>query len=118
MKKVIIIQHGEKDGDALTQNGMIDKQKTNSLGIVGAIWENDSLVNDARIAERQLLDLVIETLQLLADNERALIVSHDCTMLGLEKVIRTESFETDSHTFGELEGLLIDEDLLASDFGP
>ena len=166
MKEVVILRHGEKDGDKLTEEGVqackllasrigkfnvavasdryraiqtaelvsgipvhtdvrasvpqfpeaeLDKlaeiQATHPLGIIGAIWQNESLINDAREAGVKLLDLVKEVLTSLPRNGRALIVSHDGTLIGLEKLLKDESFDYVDHSFGPIEGIRVDERL-------
>jgi len=168
MKEVIVLRHGEKEGDNLTPQGItaceelvkrighfdlalasprqrtiqtaelvsglaglvkvdnrasvpgfpaseLDKleeiQRTHGLGIIGAIWEKPALVEDARVAGQKLLDLVKETVDNLAPDQRALIVSHDGTMIGLEKLLLQESFDTVDHSFGPIEGFSINEHL-------
>lgn len=86
-------------------------QETHPLGIIGAIWQNESLINDARNAGERLLGLVRELFDTLPQNGRALIVSHDGTMIGLEKLLKRESFDQVDHSFGPLQGFSIDEDL-------
>lgn len=91
-------------------------QDIHPLGIIGAIWEHESLINDAREAGGKLLNLVEEILDRLSDGERALIVSHDGTMIGLEKLLKKESFDTVDHSFGPLQGISIDEDFNVRSF--
>lgn len=93
-----------------------DAQRSHPLGIIGAIWQNPVLVEDARIAGLKLLDLVQDTLVKLHQNERALIVSHDGTMIALEKLLAGESFETVDHSFGPLHGIVIDENMQCRQF--
>lgn len=96
---------------------LVEVQKTHPLGIIGAIWQQPSLVDDAKEAGRKLSELVIETMNKLPENGRALIVSHDGTMVGLEKLLKHESFDTVDHSFGPLEGIAIQEDLTVNHFG-
>jgi hypothetical protein len=96
--------------------GLVETQKTHRLGIIGAIWDNDSLVNDAREAGLRMRGLIEEVMSKLQDNERALIVSHDGTMIELEKVLKNESFDTVSHSFGPLEGFRINQDFSVTSF--
>jgi broad specificity phosphatase PhoE len=166
MKEVIVLRHGEKDGDELTAEGvkacrelskqignlhiviasgrnravqtaslvsgkqvhtdvrasvppfpddememLEDIQATHPLGIIAAIWQKPMLVENARQAGLKLLDLVKETMNALGENERALIVSHDGTMIALEKLLKKESFGTVDHSFGPLEGIRVSENL-------
>lgn len=166
MKEIIVIRHGEKNGDELTPEGVLackaladridtlayafasernraiqtaelvsklpakvdaranvpsfpdsklDKllkgQEAHSLGIIGAIWEDDELVQCAHNAGVRMQDMITEILERLHEDERALIVSHDGTMIGLEKVLTGEPFDTVDHSFGPLEGFRVNQDL-------
>ncbi len=166
VKEIIVIRHGEKNGDELTPEGItacnlqaqrigsfhyafasernrtiqtaelvsrlpvkvdiranvpsfpdgkLDKlseaQKVHPLGIIGAIWEDASLVQDVRDAGARMRGMIREIMERLKDGERALIVSHDGTMIGLEKVLKDELFDTVDHSFGPLEGFSISRDL-------
>lgn len=166
MKEIIVIRHGEKNGDALTPEGIVacnmladrigsfnyafasernravqtaelvsklpvevdtranvpafpdgelekltETQKVHPLGIIGAIWENDSLVQDARDAGMRMQTMIKEIIERLNDGERALIVSHDGTMIGLEKIIKDESFDTVDHSYAPLEGFSVNQSL-------
>lgn len=84
---------------------LVKVQKTHPLGIIRVIWTNDELINDAREAGVKLLALVNETMDRLDDGVRALIVSHDGTMIGLEKLLKSESFDSVDHFFGPLQGI-------------
>ena len=171
MKEIVIIRHGEKNGDELTSDGVIacnalaerigtfthaysserhraiqtaelvsrlpvevdaranvpalpdneleqlaEAQKAHPLGIIGAIWENDSLIDDAREAGVRMLGLIEDIMGNLSDGERALIVSHDGTMIGLEKILKKEPFDSVDHSFGPLEGFSIDQDSNVTSF--
>lgn len=171
MKEIIVLRHGDKDGDKLTEEGiracetlasrigkfnvviasnrnrtiqtaelvsgnsahadprasvplfpdnelekLADIQATHPLGIIGAIWQKEPLINDAREAGQKLLDLVQDVMASLPENGRALIVSHDGTMIGLEKLLKNESFDHVDHSFGPIEGLRIDEHFRVSAF--
>lgn len=96
--------------------GLAKTQKTHQLGIIGAIWENNSLINNAREAGVRMQGLIEEVMKSLSDDERALIVSHDGTMIGLEKILRNKSFDTVDHSFGPLEGFTIDQNLNVRNF--
>jgi broad specificity phosphatase PhoE len=166
MKEIIVIRHGEKNGDELTPESAVacdaladrigslnyafasernravrtaelvsrltvtvdaranvpdfpdsevDKlagiQKIHPLGIIGAIWQDPSLVQDARDAGVRMQAMIKEVMEQLNDGERALIVSHDGTMIGLEKVLKGEAFDTVDHSYAPLGGFSINQDL-------
>ena len=58
-----------------------------------------------------LLGLVKDALAQLLEGQRALIVSHDGTMVAMEKVLTGDTFDEIDHTYGELEGFHLDESL-------
>jgi broad specificity phosphatase PhoE len=92
-------------------NRLIEVQKVHPLGIIGAIWEDDSLIEVARDAGLKMKDMIDDIMNQLGDGERALIVSHDGTMVALEKVLKNESFDSVDHSFGSLEGFRLNQDL-------
>lgn len=89
-------------------------RKSNPLGVAGAIISISELREPLRTQGQLLMTLVEELLMKLADNEKALIVSHDGTMVALEKILNNEPFDTINHTFGELEGFRVSEELVVS----
>lgn len=86
-------------------------RKTHPLGVAGAIISVPELREPLRSQGEALNELVAETMAELADGQRALIVSHDGTMVALEKVLTGASFDQIDHTYDELEGFRIDENL-------
>jgi broad specificity phosphatase PhoE len=171
VKEIIIIRHGEKDGDQLTPSGILacqslakhigsldlvfasernraiqtaelvsglsvsvdqrantpsfpdgeinklaEVQKTHPLGIIGAIWQDSTLIEDAWDAGIRMQSMVDEIMNKMNDGERALIVSHDGTMIGLEKVLRNEPFDSVDHSFNALEGFSVSQDLTVKPF--
>lgn len=68
-----------------------------------------------RAAGEDLVSLVKTTISELRDNEKALIISHDGTMLAAERVLTHTNFtEPLEHTYGELEGFVVNENLEVS----
>ena len=86
-------------------------RKTHPFGVAGAIISIPELREPLRQQGQALKALVAETLDKLADGQRALIVSHDGTMVGLEKVLTGAPFDSIDHTYGELEGFGVNENL-------
>lgn len=86
-------------------------RKTHRFGVAGAIISIPELREPLRRQGEALKDLLAETLDLLADGQRALIVSHDGTMVALEKVLTDTPFDQIDHTYAELEGFRVDENL-------
>lgn len=86
-------------------------RKTHPFGVAGAIISIPELRGPLRQQGEAMHDLVAETMQALPPDQRALIVSHDGTMVALEKVLAGEPFDTIDHTYGELQGFRINENL-------
>lgn len=86
-------------------------RKTHPLGVAGAIISIPELHKPLQRQGEALNSLVAETMEKLADGQQALIVSHDGTIVALEKILTGASFAQIDHTFGELEGLRIDDSM-------
>lgn len=85
-------------------------QQVNSLGIVGVLWSDPTLRSLAREAGEGLMSLIRQTLNELQDGERALIITHDGTMVAAEQLLSGD-FEHADHTYKELEGYTVNESL-------
>lgn len=88
-----------------------ERRKTHPLGVVGAIISISELREPLRKQGEALKELIEEALSKLTDEQGALIVSHDGPIVAAEKVIKGEPFEDLDHTFGELGGFRIGEDM-------
>jgi hypothetical protein len=86
-------------------------RKTHPFGVAGAIISIPELREPLQQQGQSLRELVKECLGKLKDGERALIVSHDGSMVAFEKVLTNASFEEIDHTYGELEGFRLDENM-------
>lgn len=86
-------------------------RKTHPFGVAGAIISIPDLREPLKQQGLALKELVEESLKKLKDGERALIVSHDGTMIALEKVLTNAPFDEIAHTYGELEGFRLDVDM-------
>lgn len=93
-------------------------RKEHPLGVAGAIFSIPELIESVKEAGQHLSDLIRETIQKLPMNGKALIISHDGTMVSAEKILKKESFATLEKTYNELEGFVIDENLKISSFEP
>lgn len=80
--------------------------KTNPAGFTGAYLENQSIRNEVNNKAKELINLIFETLEKLQPDEKALIISHDITMVPAAKLL-TSKFNT--KTFQYLSGYIIDE---------
>lgn len=171
MKTVLVIRHGEKDGDELTKKGakaceelarvvgpfeiviassrertrqtariisgkipevdiragtpdfpddllptLLERELTHPLGVVGAIWEHERLVDAAYEGGLNLQQLIKATLDRLDDSQHALIVSHDGAMVGLEAAMHGNKDAPD-HSFQPLQGFVVNENMSTSYFG-
>lgn len=86
-------------------------RKTHPLGVAGALISIPELHEPLRQQGAALKELVQEALEGLEDGQQALVVSHDGTMVALEKILKDESFDDIDHSFGELEGFRVGEDM-------
>ena len=80
---------------------------TNPAGFTGAYLANNEIKEDVSNQAKQLEELVYETLEKLGSNEKALIISHDITMVPAEKLL-TDKHGTES--FDYLSGFIVDQD--------
>jgi broad specificity phosphatase PhoE len=90
---------------------VLELRKTHPFGVAGAIISIPELREPLRDQGEALKELLNETLEALEDGQRALLVSHDGTMVALEKVLTGSSFDQIDHTYAELEGFRVDEKL-------
>jgi broad specificity phosphatase PhoE len=88
-----------------------DLQQVNPLGIVGVLWSDPTLRALAREAGERLVSLIRQVLAELQDGERALVISHDGTMVAAEQLLSGSDFEIVDHTYKELAGYTVDEKL-------
>lgn len=90
---------------------VLELRKTHPFGIAGAIISIPELREPLRRQGEALKDLLVKTLSSLENDERALVVSHDGTMVALEKVLTGAPFDQIDHTYAELEGFRVNENL-------
>jgi len=91
---------------------IMERRKTNPLGVAGVLFEIPEVRPALQEAGNPLAELVKQALSELGDDEAALIVSHDGTMVSAERVFKQVSFDKPlDHTYGELEGYVVDEKL-------
>jgi broad specificity phosphatase PhoE len=91
-------------------------RRTHVLGVAGAIFAIPGAREPYRKQAEQFLQLIREIMHGLKDGETALIISHDGIMLALEKVLDNASFDSTDHTFGELQGYFLDDQLNQTPF--
>lgn len=91
---------------------VMERRKTHPLGVAGVLFEIPEARPALKEAGSALGELVQQALSELDHGEAALIVSHDGTMVSTEKVLGQASFDEPlGHTYGELEGYVVDENL-------
>jgi len=91
-------------------------RKTHNLGVVGAIFDTPELIDPVKKAGELLIQLIKETISKLPPNGKALIISHDGTMISAEMLLQ-KNFTKPIKTYDELEGYIVDEQLHTHPFG-
>ncbi len=86
------------------------------LGIAGAIFSVPELIQPVKEAGQNLIDLIKEVISKLPENGRALIISHDGTMVSAEKILKKDTFASIERTYYELEGFILDDNLHMKEF--
>lgn len=90
------------------QNFFINKQaESHPFGFTGAYLEYEDIKEEILNKARKLVDLIYETLERLGTDDKALIISHDITMVPAEKILTRKKPYT--KTFNYLNGYIIDE---------
>lgn len=91
---------------------VLERRETNPFGIAGALFETQEAWPALKRAGDGLVQAIKKALDELGDNQRALIISHDGTMMAAERILKNEPFENPiDHTYSELEGYIVDSDL-------
>lgn len=81
------------------------------FGVAGAIFSIPELNKSVKEAGQNLIGLIKEILSKLPKNGRALIISHDGTMVAAEKILKKDTFALIERTYYELEGFILDDNL-------
>lgn len=79
------------------------------LGFTGALFDTPEVQVDVRKVAENFVVLLRETLENLPDHERALIVSHDITIVPAEQLLRGQNMGTSVKTFAPLSGYIVNE---------
>lgn len=91
---------------------ILERRETHPLGIAGALFEAKKAHPALKVAGQALAQLIQRALGELGEGQRALIVSHDGTMMAAERVLTNTDFHTPlMQTYDELEGFIVDENL-------
>lgn len=99
------------------QNDKITElRQKHPLGVVGVIFSIPELIKPVRKAGQNLIELIKEIISKLPENGRALIISHDGTMVSAEKILKKDTFASIERTYYELEGFIIDSNLQMKEF--
>jgi broad specificity phosphatase PhoE len=89
---------------------ILKRRSIHPLGIAGALFETEEAHPALKVAGEALIQLIKQALNELQKNQKALIVSHDGTMVAAERVLTNIDFaEPLKQTYGELEGFTVDE---------
>jgi broad specificity phosphatase PhoE len=86
-------------------------RKTHPHGVTGALIAIPELREPLYKQGQALLELVKDARAQLLEDQRALIVSHDGTMVAMEIVLTGATFDEIDHRYGELEGFQVDESM-------
>jgi broad specificity phosphatase PhoE len=98
---------------------ILERRNTHPLGIAGALFEAKEAHPALRLAGQALSRLIQQTLDELQENQNALIVSHDGTMVAAERILTNSDFtEPLKQTYDELEGFMVDENLQVKKIEP
>lgn len=91
---------------------VFERRKTHPLGIAGALFESKEAHSALNLAGQALSRLIQQALNELAEGHKALIVSHDGTMVATERILTDVDFDNPlQQTYDELEGFVVDENL-------
>ena len=101
--------------DAQNQK-ITELRQKHPLGVAGAIFSIPELIEPVKEAGQNLIELIKEVSSKLPENGRALIISHDGTIVSAEKIIKKDTFASIEHTYYELEGFIIDSNLQIKEF--
>lgn len=85
--------------------------KVHSAGIAGVIFDNPFYRELVGVRGETLAQLIKETLTNLPENGRALIVSHDGSMVAAEKILQNKALEKVDRNYQPLAGYVVNEDL-------
>ncbi len=103
-EKAGILQLTNEQNERITE-----LRQKHPLGVAGAIFTLPELRESIIKAGQDLMQLIQEIIIELPQNGKALIISHDGTMVAAEKIIKNESFTSIEKTYHELEGFVINE---------
>lgn len=97
-------------------NKVTELRQKHPLGVAGAIFTIPELIKPVKEAGQNLIELIKEVISKLPENGRALIVSHDGTMVSAGKILKKDIFAPIEKTYYELEGFILDDNLHLKEF--
>jgi len=95
---------------------IMELRQKHSLGVAGAIFSIPELIGPVKEAGQNIIELIKEVLLKLPEKGKALIISHDGTMVSAEKILKKDAFASIEKTYYELEGFIIDDNLQVKKF--
>lgn len=97
-------------------NKITELRQKHPFGVAGAILSIPELIEPVKKAGKNLIELIKEAVSKLPENGRALIISHDGTMVSAEKILKKDTFASIGKTYSELEGFSLDDNLQVKEF--
>jgi broad specificity phosphatase PhoE len=98
---------------------ILKRRSTHPLGIAGALFEAQEAHPALKLAGQALSRLIQQALNELQEDQDALIVSHDGTMVATERVLTNSNFTKPvRQTYDELQGFTVDENLQVKKIEP
>lgn len=109
---LLLKDEGVPQSPSEIRGAILERRKTHPLGIAGALFEAEEARPALKLAGQALNQLIRQALDELRENQKALIISHDGTMIAAERVLTNIDFtEPLVRTYDELEGFIVDENM-------
>lgn len=86
-----------------------ERAKTHTLGFTGALFDTPEVKEDVTKKAQELIDLIHEVISKLDDGGKALIVSHDITIVPAVQLLAHQQIGTPIKTFNPLGGYIVNE---------
>jgi broad specificity phosphatase PhoE len=93
------------------ERALFELGKIHPHGIAGVIFDTPEYRELVKIRGKTLAELIKETLTNLPENARALIITHDGSMVGAEKILTNQPFDTAGKYYKPLSGYKVNEQL-------
>lgn len=95
-----------------------ERAKSHPLGFTGALFDTPEVRDDVKKKAEELIELIQEVRRKLDDDGKALIVSHDITIVPAEQLLTHTPLGTPVKTFNPLSGYIVNEDDEVTLFNP